>query len=138
MNTDGWDKAWTNLLNVSEQSFIPSLPKLLGVDVDLIVANAGEPADELTLTILDEKDQELVTVTQTVKVDDADRVMFLMPKGGVPLTPGRAYSVQLTGGATFGWKYVVGGYEKGEATFNGKPLLAEARSTFLFRTFGGR
>jgi len=39
-------------------------------------------------------------------------------------------------GATFGWKYIGGGYEKGEATFNGKPLLPGARSTFLFRTFG--
>jgi hypothetical protein len=36
----------------------------------------------------------------------------------------------------FGWKYVVGGYENGAATFNGKPLLKQARSTFLFRTFG--
>jgi hypothetical protein len=44
----------------------------------------------------------------------------------------------LSGGITFGWKYVVGGYEKGEATFNGKPLLSQARSTFLFRTFGAK
>jgi hypothetical protein len=46
--------------------------------------------------------------------------------------------MKLSGGTTFGWKYVVGGYEKGDATFNGKPLLADARSTFLFRTFGAK
>jgi hypothetical protein len=44
--------------------------------------------------------------------------------------------LKLSGGTTFGWKYVVAGYEKGAATFNGKPLLPGARSTFLFRTFG--
>ena len=48
----------------------------------------------------------------------------------------KSTGLRLTGGATFGWKYVVGGYEHGEATFNGKPLLAQTRSTFLFRTFG--
>ena len=37
----GWDKAWTNLLNVAEQSFTPSLPKLRCVDVELIVGNPG-------------------------------------------------------------------------------------------------
>jgi hypothetical protein len=137
VNTEGWDKAWTNLLNVSEQSFAPSLPKLLGVEVELIVGNAGEPEDELTLTVLDEQDQKLASITQAVKVSDAEHVMFLMPEGGLAVTPGRAYAIQLSGGATFGWKYVVGGYDKGEATFNGKPLLADTRSTFLFRTFGG-
>lgn len=138
VNTEGWDKAWTNLLNVSEQSFTPSMPKLLGVEIDLIVGNAGGPEDELTLTILDAQDQQLASVTQTVKVSPSDRVMFFMPSGGVLLTPGQVYAIRLTGGATFGWKYIVGGYEKGEAKFNGKPLLADARSTFLFRTFGGR
>jgi len=32
----------------------------------------------------------------------------------------------------FGWRYIVGGYQKGAATFNAKPLLPNARSTFLF------
>lgn len=60
----------------------------------------------------------------------------MMPKGGIEVSPGQPYRLKLSAGATFGWKYVVGGYEKGEATFNGKPLLPEARSSFLFRTFG--
>jgi hypothetical protein len=136
VNTVGWDKAWTNLLNVAEQSFTPSLPKLLGVEVELVVGNPGEAEDELTLTILDAKDQMLAAVTQQVRSSTSDHVMFVMPKGGVELSPGQIYRLRLTGGAMFGWKYVVGGYENGEATFNGKPLLPEARSTFLFRTFG--
>ena len=138
VNTAGWDKAWTNLLNDTEESFTPSLPRLMAVEVELIVGNPGEPDDELTLTIRDAQHQELSTVTQIVKVDDADHVMFLMPNGGLPINPGSVSAIQVRGGPTFGWKYVVGGYEKGEAMFNGKPLLADARSTFLFRTFGGK
>lgn len=138
VNTEGWDNAWTNLLNKSEQSFTPSLPRLLAVEVELIVGNPGPPKDELTLTIRDAEDEELISVTRTVRVDDADRMTFLMPEGGLPVTPGRVYAIQLSGGATFGWKYVVGGYDRGDATLNGKPLLADGRSTFLFRTFGSR
>jgi hypothetical protein len=44
--------------------------------------------------------------------------------------------MRLSGGTTFGWEYVLGGYEKGAPTFNGRPPLPNARSTFLFRTFG--
>ena len=138
VNTAGWEKAWTNLLNDVEQSFAPSFPKLLGVEVELVVGNPGAREDDLTLTVLDEKDQKLVSVTQTVEVSNYDRVLFAVPNGGIELTPGQVYRMRLSGGATFGWKYVVGGYEKGDATFNGKPLLSQARSTFLFRTFGGK
>jgi hypothetical protein len=138
VNTAGWKKAWTNLLNVVEQSFTPSRPKLLAVEVELVVGNPGNSDDELTLTIWDEQDQKLAIVTRTVEVADCDRVLFRMPEGGIELTPGRRYRMRLSGGATFGWKYVVGGYEKGDASFNGKPLLSQARSTFLFRTFGDK
>ena len=123
-------------MNIAEQSFTPSLPKLLGVEVELVVGNPGEAEDELTLTIVDANNKELAVVTKQVQAANSERVMFLMPTDGVELSPGQTYRLRLTGGATFGWKYVVGGYENGEATFNGKPLLPGARSTFLFRTFG--
>jgi len=138
VNTAGWDKAWTNLFNVAEQSFTPSLPKLLGVEVELVVGNPGRPEDELTLTIVDANDKELAVVTQKIQTANPEHVMFLMPTDGVELSPGQTYRLRLTGGASFGWKYVIGGYENGEATFNGNPLLAQARSTFLFRTFGAK
>jgi hypothetical protein len=138
VNTEGWDKAWTNLLNVAEQTFTPSVPRLLGVEVELVVGNPGNPEDELTLTILDESGQVLATVTREARADNCERVMFVMPNSGVELSPGEKYRIRLTGGPTFGWKYMVGGYQKGEALFNRKPLLAEARSTFLFRTYGGK
>jgi len=138
VNTAGWDKAWTNLVNDVEQTFSPSLTRLTGVEVELVVGNAGPAKDQVTLTVLDATGQTRAVMTQSVPTADCDQVMFVIPKGGVEVTPGQIYRLKLSGGTTFGWKYVVGGYEKGEATFNGKPLLHDARSTFLFRTFGAK
>jgi len=137
-NTAAWDKAWTNLLNDAEQSFRPSLPKLVAVEVELVVGNPGAPEDELTLTLLDASGNELAIVSQTDPASDSGHTMFIMSKSGIRVSPGQTYRLKLTGGVTFGWKYVKGGYQGGEATFNGKPLLPDARSTFLFRTFGAR
>ena len=136
VNTAGWDKAWTNLVNDVEESFTPSVPRLLAVEVELVVGNAGEPQDDLTLSVKNSAGDELVSVTQTVKTQDSGHVLFLLPEGGIEVTPGDLYRIRLSGGTTFGWKYVVGGYPNGAATFNGKPLLRQGRSTFLFRTFG--
>lgn len=136
VNTTGWDRAWTNLVNDVEQSFRPSAPRLVAVEVELIVGNVGESHDDLTLTVKTPEGDELISVTQTVKTPDCEHVLFLFPDGGVEVTPNNLYRIRLSGETTFGWKYVVGGYPKGEATFNGKPLLRQARSTFLFRTFG--
>jgi hypothetical protein len=136
VNTAQWDKAWTNLVNDVQQSFKPSLPKLLAVEVDLIVGNAGLPEDELTLTVLDSTGEPVAIITQTVQADDCEHTIFVISKDGVDVQPGQTYRLKLSGGTLFGWKYVVGGYEKGAATFNGGPLLPKARSTFLFKTFG--
>jgi len=136
VNTAGWDKAWTNLVNEVEQTFTPSLDRLTAVEVDLVVGNDGVEEDDLTLTVMDTAGNAIAAVTERVPVSDTDRVLFVMPKDGIVVTPGQTYRMKLSGGTTFGWKYVVGGYEKGAATFNGKRLLPDARSTFLFSTFG--
>ena len=48
-NTAPWKNAWTNLLNDVRQTFTPSLPKLAGVEGELVVANPGSSDDEVTL-----------------------------------------------------------------------------------------
>jgi hypothetical protein len=136
VNTDGWNKAWTNLVNDVEQTFTSSATTLVGVEVETVVGNAGAEEDELTLTIVDASGKALAVVTQRVQTADSEHVLFVIPRGGVEVTPGQTYRMKLSGGTTFGWKYVLGGYEKGAATFNGKALLPQTRSTFLFRTFG--
>jgi hypothetical protein len=138
VNTAGWDKGWTNLVNDAEQAFTPSLTRLVGVEVELVVGNAGAAEDQLTLTVLNATGRTVAVVTESVQTADCDRVMFVIPSSGVEVTPGQTYRLKLSGGTTFGWKYVGGGYEKGTATFNGKPLLPKERSTFLFRTFGAK
>lgn len=137
-NTARWDKGWTNLVNDAEQSFIPSLPKLIAVEVELVVGNPGPPKDELTLTVFDSSGQEVASVSQLVPASDSGQALFVLAPDGVDVKPGQTYWIKLTGGVLFGWKYVLGGYEKGAATFNRKPLLPKARSTFLFRTFGAQ
>ncbi|HUI74319.1 MAG TPA: hypothetical protein VLX32_05205 [Candidatus Acidoferrum sp.] len=135
-NTALWKNAWTNLVNNVQQTFTPSLPRLTAVEVDLILANPGPPEDTLELTVLDADGNSIAVATKTVPAPDFEHVRFIFPNGGVQVSPGKSYSIRLSGGTLFGWKYVVGGYENGAASFNGKPLLPDARSTFLFRTFG--
>ena len=135
-NTATWTKAWTNLVNDARQTFTPSLPRLVAVEVQLVVGNPGSSDDTITMTLRDARGETLAAASRTVPVDDCDRALFVLPNDGLEVTPGEVYSIGLGGGTIFGWKYVVGGYEKGSASFNGRPLLAGTRSTFLFRTFG--
>jgi hypothetical protein len=131
-----WRDAWTNLLNDARQTFQPSLPLLTRVEVELVVANPGPPEDWVTMTVLDPDEVTIAVVSRPVSADDCVRVAFVIPGGGIEVSPGRVYSIRLTGSERFGWKYVVGGYADGEALFNDKPLLQGGRATFLFRTYG--
>ena len=135
-NTATWQNAWTNLVNDVRQSFTPSLPNLIAVEVQLVLANPGPPEDDLTLTLLDSTGRSVALVSKTVPASDFEHVLFVFPNGGVQVSSGQLYSLRLSGGTTFGWKYVVNGYEYGSASFNGQPLVPGARSTFLFQTFG--
>jgi hypothetical protein len=137
VNDTPWAGAWTNLVNDARQTFTPSLPKLVGVEVELVVANPGPPDEVLTMELLDSNEHSVVT-KKTVSTAECDHVLFVFPDSGVEVSPGKIYSLQLTGGNTFGWKYVVGGYKEGGASFNGRALLPDNRSTFLFRTFGAK
>ena len=138
-NTAPWQNAWTNLNNFVRQTFTPSRTRLTGVEVELVVANPGPESAEVSMMVLNEAGVGVASVFKTVTAADCGHVVFLLPHGGLPVKPGQVYSIALSGGDNlFGWKYVVGGYSRGSAFFNDKPLLKGARSTFLFRTFGGR
>ena len=136
-NTELWKNASTNMHNDVRQSFVPSLPRLTGVEVEFMVLNPGATIDDVTMTLMNAEGVVLAHISKAVPVDDCRHVLFLLPKGGLPVSPGQAYSIGLSSvGVVFGWKYVLGGYAKGAASWNGKPLLPGTRSTFLFRTFG--
>lgn len=138
-NPAPWTGAWTNLYNFVQQTFSPSLPWLTGVEVELVVANPGPESAEITMMVLNSEGVGLASVSKRVSVGDCEHVLFILPRGGLAVSTRETYSIKLSGGGgLFGWKYVVGGYAKGDAWFNSKPLLKDARSTFLFRTFGTR
>ncbi len=136
-NPAAWSEAWTNLSNDVRQAFVPSLPRLTGVEVELVLANPGPDTAEVSMMVLNQEGVGVALVSKTVSADEGGHVLFLLPRGGLPVSPGQVYSITLSSDShLFGWKYVVGGYRKGDASFNGKPLLPGARSTLLFRTFG--
>ena len=138
-NPAPWTGAWTSLFNVLRQAFTPSLPRLTGVEVEMVVANPGPKTADLNLTVMDKEGVALAVVSKTVPLDDCSHVLFILPRGGLPVLPGQVYTIGLSSvDSPLGWKYVVGGYRSGDASFNGQPLLQNARSTFLFRTFGTR
>src|SRR5579864_691196 len=133
-NATPWKSAWTNLRN-ARQDFVPSLPRLIAVQVELVVANSGPENDEVTLGVGNKEVGDVVS--KTVTVDECSHVLFLLPKGGLQVVPGQVYTIALNSNHNvFGWKYVVDGYPKGEASLNGKPLSCGTHCTFLFQTFG--
>jgi hypothetical protein len=134
-NTAPWKNAWTNMLNDVRQTFTPSLPRLTAIEVELVVANPGPSTAGVTMYLENAGRKVLAAVSKTVAVNDCSHVLFVIPSGGLPVSPGQVYSIRLSGGSVFGWKYVVGGYANGAASFHDKPLL-DTHSTFLFRTFG--
>ena len=122
-NTKPWKNAWTNLNNARQQSFKPSLPRLTGVEVELVVANPGPASGEVTMALMNAEGENLAVVSKTVAVADCNHVLFLFSKGGVRVLPAQVSSIALNGGAgVFGWKYVKDGYANGAASLNGKPL----------------
>jgi len=136
-NTESWKNGWLNLAAIPRQSFVPSLPKLTGVEVELVAAKPEPTPHEITMELTNvEGTKVLASVVKTVDVADCNHVQFLLPYGGVQVSPGQVYNIRLVSfGGVFGWKYVIGGYAKGDASWSGKLANAE-RSTFLFRTFG--
>ena len=136
-NTAPWQNAWTNLNNFVRQTFIPSQRRLTGVEVELVVANPGRDSAEISMMVMNDEGVGLALISKTVSVTDCGHVLFVFPRGGLRVAPGQVYSIALSGGDNlFGWKYVLGGYGRGVAFFNDKPLLKGAHSTFLFRTYG--
>jgi len=97
VNTAGWQKAWTNLVNDVEQGFTPTLPRLEAVEVDLVVGNSGETEDLLTLTVLDGHGKVLSAVSKTVQTGNCDQVIFEIPNGGIEVIPGKGRTADFSG-----------------------------------------
>jgi hypothetical protein len=135
-NTDDSGAGWTNLVNHAVQTFTPALPKLVRIEVWLVEANPGPAQDAVTLTLLDTTGRATVIAEKVLPADHTGWVSFVFSNSGLDVTPGEVYGIEVNGTTRFGWKYVARGYGRGEALFNGEPLLKGAHSSFLFKTFG--
>jgi len=135
--TDDSRAGSTNLVNLAVQTFTPSLPKLVKVEVELVDIN-DTPDHAVTVTLLNTDGQPMAIAEKALMAGDPGWVSFLFANGGVDVTPGEVYGMQISGGNRFGWKYTEGGYRKGEALFNGKPILKGAHASFMFKTFGSK
>jgi hypothetical protein len=105
-------------VNVVRHTFTPSLPRLTGVEVQPVVANPGPASADVTLMVMNTKGIALAVVSKTVPIADCRHVLFVFPRGGLPVSLGQVYGIGLSSvGSPFGWKYVVGGYANGAALF---------------------
>jgi hypothetical protein len=118
------------------QTFVPQLPRLTAIEVQLAAVKPGLGTDDVGMALMNEH-QLLADVWKTESAADCDHVLFPLPNGGVTVTPGQVYSIRLSGiGGVFGWKYAVGGYTQGAAFLDHKLISEDGRTAFLFRTFG--
>jgi hypothetical protein len=60
-----------------EQTFTPSLPRLTGVEVELMLANPGPSDDEVTMYLCNAAGEVLASVSKTVSVADCGHVLFV-------------------------------------------------------------
>jgi len=136
-NTELWKNGWMNLIKVLRQSFVPSMPTLTGVEVELVAAQRGPGTGEITMSISSEEGAALAVISKHVSISECSNVLFLLTKGGLRVSPGQVYSIQLSGGGgLFGWKYVKGDYANRTTSRKDSSLSPDTRNSFLFRTFG--
>jgi hypothetical protein len=98
-----WANASMNVHSLLRQTFTPSLPRLTGVEVELVVANPGPSDDELTMYLGNAEGEVLAVVSKTVPVADCRHVLVVFPNGGLQVFPGQVYSIRLSGSSVFGW-----------------------------------
>ena len=126
----------TILTNDLRQTFVPTLPRLTKVEVELALLNPGKSEDEVEMWLLNSKGEVLADASKSIPAPAAGWATFVFPN--LDLMPGQTYSIRVYGGSSFGWKYVTSGYNRGEALWNHKPFGSEGRRAFLFRTYGER
>jgi hypothetical protein len=127
---------WTILTNDLRQTFVPTLPRLTKVEIELAVLNPGKSEGGVEMWLLNSKKETLANAFKSIPASAAGWATFVFPN--LDLVPGQTYTIRVYGGSSFGWKYVARGYNRGEALWNQKPFGADGRGAFLFRTYGER
>ena len=137
-NNPAWTRGAVNIAPVNKvsQTFVPSLPWLISVEVALMTGNAGRGGDQITLTVLGAGDVKLASAALPLSEGFDGFLRFNLPGGGISVTPGQPITIMLqdTGKIVFWWKYNNRNpYTSGKAYFYGS---AFQDNDFLFRTYG--
>lgn len=130
-----WSLAFTYIDSTSqaEQTFVPALPVLVAVEVNIVTGSPTRGDDTITLEILDDTGASLVSVSKDV-AGGFDGWLRFDIEGGLDVAVGSTLTIRLSdaGNVVFGWKFVADVYEPGSRATGGSPQDGD----FLFRTFG--
>jgi len=138
VNNPEWKGGSINIVPVNQvgQTFIPTLPKLVAIEIDLRTANTGRGGDQVTMRILDLNNQTLFTGSATIAEGFEGFSRFNISSQGRSVDIGKplTITVQDTSKNVFHWKYSEGNtYRNGNALFEGKPFES---NDFYFKTYG--
>lgn len=134
-NTPLWTGEWTSIQSDNDmwQSFTPSVPRLIGVDIDLINANPGNGDALITVEI--RRGVEVLRSASQVVADGFDGLLFFNLFPDVRVDPGESLLINVfdQGELTFGWRFAGDTYPGGERFVFGDPQPA---SDCFFQTWG--
>jgi hypothetical protein len=118
----------------TEQTFVPVLPIIVAVEVNIVTASPDRGDDTITLEILDDSGAALASVSADVEGGFDGWLRFDID-GGLAVAIGSTLTIRLSdaGNSVFGWKYLEGDvYKPGARVKSG----LSAGGDFLFRTLG--
>jgi hypothetical protein len=116
------------------QTFVPSYPILVTVEVYIITASVTGGDDTLTMKIINQQETELAVVSLDVLAGFNGWLSFDF-EGGVDVTVHDIFTILIEdgGNTTFAWRYHGGNYyPSGSRVVSGIPQDGD----FLFRTYG--
>jgi len=77
-NTEPWTDAWASLdNNMVQQVFVPSLPRLSGVEVQLVTATQGVQDEGVSMSVADADGATLAFESKNVPVSECDAAKFI-------------------------------------------------------------
>jgi hypothetical protein len=116
-----------------EQSFVPTYPVLVAVEVNILTVNADRGNDTITMSILDNNGTVLVSRSKQVASGFSGWLRFDIDGGiNIPIATNLFIRLEDTGNYVFGWKYLGGDiYKQGSRIKEG----VAAEGDFIFRTY---
>jgi hypothetical protein len=138
MNAPEWKGGAVNISpsNQVRQTFTPTLPKLVAVELGLRTGNAGRGGDQITMDILDRNNNILFTGSAFISEGFEGFFRFNVSSQGVPVEIGKPLTIRVqdTGKIVFFWKYSDGNkYTRGDAFFCGNLF---GSNDFYFKSYG--